>query len=342
MPAASAPGRVNLLGEHTDYNGGPVLPIAIARRINVSAEPAASWTGLGDSPYLLGVIEELRAIDAAPQAAAVTITSNLPVGVGLSSSAALCVAAAAALSRLAGRKLSKDRIADVAWHAEHDWAGVHCGRMDQTVSALARAGRALHFETGSGALAHVPFVGNICVVETGIARQLAGGNLNRRRRECEEALARLRQRWPGLSTLAALDPAELNAAEPLLPPPLHCRVRHVVTETARTRDAVLALGRTDHARLGALLSEGHTSLARDYESSIPEADFIVEAAVAAGAHGARLTGAGWGGAVIILAPPAEERRILHQVANGFRAAFGRKPAAWRSRAVSGVRVYSPQ
>jgi galactokinase len=352
---ASAPGRVNLIGEHTDYNGGPVLPVALERRTAVAARPADGWRLVSsvdgkvhdaepDAPargdwtdYVMGVVRELRALSAAPAGALIAVASTVPIGAGLSSSAALTVASARALGLLAGRPLTPADLVEIAFRAEHDHVGVRCGRMDQTIAAHAERGTALLFETGAGTLVRVPFGSRLWIVETGVSHELTGGALNDRRRECEEALELCRRWRPGLRHLAQLAPADLAEVARRLPPPLVPRVRHVVTETARTRAAAAALGAGDLARLGGLLVEGHASLRDDYRSTVPEADFIVERAVAHGAHGARLTGAGWGGAVVVLAPAVREARILAEVSRDFGDRFGRVPDAWSSRAAAGVR-----
>jgi len=351
----SAPGRVNLIGEHTDYNGGPVLPVALERRTAVAASHADDWIVASDmdrkvlaldidaplrktwTDYLVGVVRELRPLRAAPPGAHVAVATTVPIGAGLSSSAALTVATAKALSLLAGRRLTPAQLADVAYRAEHDRVGVRCGRMDQTVSAHGERGTALLFETATGALRRVPFPGRLWVVETGVSHQLTGGALNDRRRECEEALDRCREWRPGITHLAQLLPADLPELERRLPSPLRLRARHVITETARTRAAAAALAAGDLARLGRLLVEGHESLRTDYESTIPEADRIVASAVEHGAYGARLTGAGWGGAVVLLAPAEREARIVAEVTRDFAERFGRAPEIWSSRAASGVR-----
>jgi galactokinase len=352
---ASAPGRVNLIGEHTDYNGGPVLPVALERRTAVAARPADGWRlvysmdgkvhdadpnapARGDwTDYVMGVVRELRSMSAAPAGALIAVASTVPIGAGLSSSAALTVASARALGLLAGRPLTPADLVEIAFRAEHDHVGVRCGRMDQTIAAHAERGTALLFETGAGTLVRVPFGSRLWIVETGVSHELTGGALNDRRRECEEALELCRRWRPGLRHLAQLAPADLAEVARRLPPPLVPRVRHVVTETARTRAAAAALGAGDLARLGGLLVEGHASLRDDYRSTVPEADFIVERAVAHGAHGARLTGAGWGGAVVVLAPAVREARILAEVSRDFGDRFGRVPDAWSSRAAAGVR-----
>jgi galactokinase len=355
LVVASAPGRVNLIGEHTDYNGGPVLPVALERRTAVAASHADDWlvTSTIDAKvraveidgrprkawtdYLVGVVRELRAIGAAPPGARVSVASNLPIGAGLSSSAALTVAAAKALSLLAGRRLTPAHLADVAYRAEHDQVGVRCGRMDQTIAAHGERGTALLFETATGAIRRVPFAGRLWVVETGVSHQLTGGELNRRRKECEAALAIVRAWRPDVAHLAELVPGELPEIERRMAPELFRRVRHVVVETERTRKAAGALAAGDLAWLGRMLVEGHESLRLDYESTVPEADFIVRSAVERGAYGARLTGAGWGGAVVVLAPAEREARIMAEVGRDFRDQFGRPAEVWSTRASSGVR-----
>jgi galactokinase len=346
---------VNLIGEHTDYNGGPVLPVALERRTAVAAALEDGWFFVsaldgtvrgveierplrGDwTDYLVGVVRELRAIGAAPAGARVAVATTLPIGAGLSSSAALAVAAAKALSLLAGRRLAPAQLVEVAYRAEHDQVGVRCGRMDQTIAAHAAAGTALLFETGSGAIQRVPFPGRLWVVETGVSHKLTGGELNQRRQECEEALRVCRGLWPGLAHLADLATDDLTTVNARLAPELAARVRHVVTETRRTRVAADALARGDLGQVGWLLVEGHESLRTDYRSTIAEADAIVELAMEQGAHGARLTGAGWGGSVVVLAADDRSARVLAEVVRGFRDRFGREPAVWSTRAASGVR-----
>jgi galactokinase len=247
------------------------------------------------------------------------------------------VAAAKALSLLAGRRLTPAQLVEVAYRAEHDQVGVACGRMDQTIAAHGARGTALLFETASGDIGRVPFPGRVWIVETGVAHGLVGGALNRRRKECEEALARCREVWPGLRHLAELSTDDLRVVEARLPAELAARARHVATETLRTRLAADALARGDQQQLGWLLLQGHESLRVDYGSTIPEADAIVELAVDQGAYGARLTGAGWGGAVVVLAPEERSARIVAEVARGFGERFGRDPAAWSTRAGAGVR-----
>jgi galactokinase len=353
--AASAPGRVNLIGEHTDYNGGPVLPVAIERRTAAVARVAEGWALVSDietgiheadihapmrhawTDYIVGVIRELRSLRAAPPGAEIAVATTLPIGAGLSSSAALTVATAKALSLLAGRRLSPAELAEVAFRAEYHQVGVRCGRMDQTIAAHGERKSALLFETADRTLQRVPFPGRLWVVETGVSHRLTGGALNQRRRECEEALAFCREWRPGLQHLAQLSVADLPEMERRLPPPLTRRVWHVVTETARTRAAAEALAEGDLEQVGRLLVEGHESLRVDYESTIPEADHIVESAVTHGAYGARLTGAGWGGAVVVLAPPKREAWIVAEIVGDFQARFGRPPETWSTRAAAGVR-----
>ncbi len=351
---ASAPGRVNLIGEHLDYNGGPVLPFAIDRRTwvaagagegfeLVSAEPgfpAVRREGGGPqgdwSDYVVGVAGALG--EAASAGARIAVASDLAVGAGLSSSAALAVAAAAALGRLAGRSPGPDSLADTAFRAEHDYVGVRCGRMDQTIVAGAADGTALYLETATGAAVTCPFPYTVWIMATGVEHVLAAGGYNARRAECEHALSLCRERWPRLASLAALDPDSLPEALARLPTPLDRRVRHVVTETARTRRARAALERGALAELGALLTAGHASLREDFESSVPEADFLVHAALEHGALGGRLTGAGWGGSVILLLPDGHEWEVASEVAAAFALRFGRTPAPWPARAAGGARL----
>jgi galactokinase len=282
---ASAPGRVNLIGEHMDYNGGPVLPVALERRTAVAAASEDGWflvSGLDgvvrgvdlDAPprkdwtaYLVGVVRELRRIGAAPPGARVAVETTIPIGAGLSSSAALTVAAAKALSLVAGRRLTAAQLVEVAFRAEHDQVGVACGRMDQTVAAHAERGTALLLDTASGAIQRVPFPGRLWVVETGVSHRLTGGDLNRRRQECEEALELCRRWRPELQHLAALPPADLPEVERRLPAPLARRVRHVVTEAARTRRRRVA-GRGRSRCGGPAPGAGHESLRDDYESTV--------------------------------------------------------------------------
>lgn len=352
---ASAPGRVNLLGEHTDYNGGPVLPFALERRTVVVAGQSERWEVVSAvdgavvaidpeqlvpghwTAYLVGVIRILLREGVAVPRARLAVASAVPVGAGLSSSAALTVSTARALATLAGRRLPPERLADVAYQAEHDEVGVRCGRMDQTISALAKAGYALLFETGSGALQHLPLPGQVWVFDTGVSHRLTGGHLNDRRQECEAALRQLREVEPRLACLTDIAPADLPRLLRGLPAPWSARVRHLVTETARTRAAATALSMRDLPALGRLLLEGHESLRVDYQSSCAEADHLVASLVQHGALGARLTGAGWGGAVIAILPPEREARIVAEVQEGYRQAYGRVPDVWRTKAGAGVR-----
>lgn len=353
--AASAPGRVNLIGEHTDYNGGPVLPVALERRTSVVAAPSERWEMVSTvdgelhhveidgvlprewTGYLVGVVRELRTIGMAPAGARIAVATTVPIGAGLSSSAALTVAGARALGALAGGRLDAAALVDVASRAEHEQVGVRGGRMDQTIAVYARKGTALLFETGAGRLTHVPMPGRIWLIESGVSHKLTGGELNERRRECEAALAILRHRWARLGFLAELPVADLPAAEAMLDGRLARRVRHVVTETARVYEAVRALAAGDLARLGLLLVAGHESLRLDYESSCAEADLIVSSAMRHGAYGARLTGAGWGGAVLMLAPADRERHVVRAISGDFAERFGREPTAWATTAAGGVR-----
>ena len=353
--AASAPGRVNLIGEHTDYNGGPVLPVALERRTAVAGRAAHRWDFISDTEgevhaididapmrrawtdYIVGVVRELRSLGAAPSGAELAFSTNLPLGAGLSSSAALTVATAKGLSLLAGKRLSPAALVEVAFRAEYHQVGVRCGRMDQTIAAHAQHGSALFFDTASGLHRPVPFPGRLWIVETGVSHRLTGGALNERRRECEEALAFCREWRPGLVHLAQLSPGDLPEIGRRLPPPLVPRVRHVVTETARTRSAADALAAGELSTLGRLLVEGHESLRADYQSTIPEADFIVASAVEHGAYGARLTGAGWGGAVVVLVAPEREARVVAEIGRDFEKRYRRLPVTWSTRASRGVR-----
>jgi galactokinase len=351
----SAPGRVNLIGEHLDYNGGPVLPLALERRTVVAAGHAPSWRAVSSLDgevravdplrlepgqwhgYLVGVIRAAARAGITLKGAELAVASTVPSGAGLSSSAALTVACARALAGLAGQKVPPEALIDIAWVAEHDEVGVACGRMDQTIAALARPGHALLFETASGAVTHLPFPEKIWVLETGVSHRLTGGQLNARRQESEVTLRLVREQGLRVEHLAEVPSSELPRLLRAIPVPWQLRLRHVVTETERTRQAAQALLAGDWTQLGALLLAGHESLRQDYQSSCAEADLLVEQAMGHGALGARLTGAGWGGAVLALLPAVREARIVAEVQEAFRRAYGRVPQVWSTRAGGGVR-----
>jgi galactokinase len=358
--AASAPGRVNLIGEHTDYNGGPVLPVALGVRTTVVAGPADAGVlevvstrdgqvtrldprdhrAAGWAAYVAGVWHEVAAAGGRGKSLAgarVAVAGDVPVGAGLASSAALTVATAKALALLARAPLTPRQIAGVAFRAEHDHVGVRCGIMDQTIAALAKPSHALLIECASAEARQIPFRGRLLLVDTGVRHELAAGALNRRRSECEAAVARLRLELPELKWLAAWPVAWLARLKRALPEPLRARAVHVVSETARTRFGAQLLARGRLKQFGRLLYESHESCRRLYECSAPELDLVVAAAKRAGALGARLTGAGWGGAVLVLVERKREARITAEIRGAFARAYGREPPITVVRAAGGVR-----
>ena len=357
--AASAPGRVNLIGEHTDYNGGPVLPIAIAQRTTAAVGPAEAgvleavstrhrkvirirWQEelpKGWAAYVAGVMRELWALEALPAGggARVAVASDVPVGAGLSSSAALTVSAAKALSMLAGAKLTGRQLAGVAFRAEHDHVGVRCGVMDQTISALAKKDHALLLECASLELQHIPFGARLLIVDTGTRHDLSAGKLNERRAECEAAVKRLKVELPELVWLASWPAAWLPRLKRALREPLRSRAVHVVGETARTRFAAELLRQGKLKQFGRLLYESHESCRRLYACSSPELDTVVAAAKRAGALGARLTGAGWGGAAIVLIGKGDKKTVP-AIERAYERAYGRVPPISEVHASAGVRA----
>lgn len=354
--AASAPGRVNLIGEHTDYNGGPVLPIAIAQRTTAAVGPAAGGdAGVLDAvstrdprvvrvkwqeelpqgwvAYVVGVMRELWSLEVVPPngSARVAVASDVPVGAGLASSAALAVAVAKALAP----KLSPRQIAGVAFRAEHDHVGVRCGVMDQTIAALGRRHHALLIECASLETRHIQFRARLFLVDTGVRHDLSAGSLNDRRAECEAAVKRLKVDLPELVWLASWPAEWLARLKRALKEPLRSRAVHVVSETARTRFAAQLLDQGRLKQFGSLLYESHESCRRLFECSSPELDTVVGAAKRARALGARLTGAGWGGAAIVLVSKSDQKTIP-AIRRAFERAYGRTPPITEVVASSGA------
>ncbi|MGH7520828.1 MAG: galactokinase [Gemmatimonadales bacterium] len=358
--AASAPGRVNLIGEHTDYNGGPVLPIAIAQRTMAVVGPAADgdagvleavstrdgkvvrvkWQEElpnGWTAYVAGVMRELWTLDVVPPngSARVAVSSDLPIGAGLSSSAALSVAVAKALAP----NLKPRQIAGVAFRAEHDHVGVRCGVMDQTIAALAKRDHALLFECASLEARQIPFKARLVLVDTGVRHDLSASAFNTRRAECEAAVKRLKIDLPELAWLASWPAEWLARLKRALKEPFRSRAVHVVSETARTRFAAQLLEQGKLKQFGALLFESHESCRRLYDCSSPELDTVVAAAKRAGALGARLTGAGWGGAAIVLVRErgaGSREQVADAIQKAFRKAYGREPPMTDVKASSGA------
>ncbi|MGI5236938.1 galactokinase [Dactylosporangium sp. CA-139066] len=317
----ASPGRVNLIGEHTDYNDGYVLPFALPHRTVVGARrlDGPQWTVTSEqtgetvtfgpderiegwAAYVAAIVWVLREAGHDVPGAALTIASDVPWGAGLSSSAALECAAMAALLDLAGQAgLPMALRPRLAQRAENEYVGAPTGIMDQSASTLCRAGHALFLDCRSLATEQVPFDLAeqglaILVVDSKAPHAHVSGEYAARRRTCEEAAKIL-----DVAALRDVDEAGLPAALARLDDEvMRKRVRHVVTEDQRVLDTVEALRAGDARAIGPLMTASHASMRDDYEITVPQVDTVVEAALAAGAHGSRMTGGGFGGCVLSL------------------------------------------
>lgn len=358
----SAPGRVNLIGEHVDYNGGIVLPLAIGLRLRVWSSPRADRRlhviahDLGETDildldvprrqtgtwrdYLAGTAFHLEAAGFRLTGANLLITSDIPTGAGLSSSAALEVAVGFALLTLAGHPVDRLALARAGQAAEHDFVGTRCGLMDQFVVAHGRAGQAVWFDCRSLAFDFIPLDTGQCAVvvaDSGVKHRLATSEYNTRRQECEMALHRLRHRFPHLTALRDVTAPDLAQVAAELPEHLLRRVRHVVTEIERVTHFAQALRAGDWPQAGDLLTAAHRSLAEDYAVSCLELDALVNAArQVSGCYGARLTGGGFGGCTVNLVAPDALDAFLSEVPRIYAQATGHAARMWVVQPADGV------
>ena len=340
---ARAPGRVNLIGEHTDYNDGFVLPttipqhatVELARRGDKRVEARSAQLGQGHSfelgeearqgawvDYVAGVTQELARDGHALSGFEVLVSSEVPVGSGLSSSAALLVALIRGLRELFGLEIDDVQVARLARRAENGLVGANVGIMDQMACSLATPGEALFLDCRDLSFERVPLPtgADLVVLHSGVEHNHAGGDYNTRRAECERACELL-----GVGSLRELTEADLDRVN-ALPEPLNRRARHVVTEDARVLAAVDAIQAGDLARMGELFYASHASMRDDYQVSVPEIDLIVELARArTDIYGARLTGGGFGGSVVMLAHAGTGRAAGEAIAAEYARQSGRQP-----------------
>lgn len=356
----TVPGRVNLIGEHLDYNGGPVLPMAIDRSLTIKVRPRDDdivnvWTDRrgtskasfptavqpGDTDdwatYAAGTVWSFAESGHSITGADIVVESKLPSNAGLSSSAALTCGIAAALDDLFDFGLGRTELALIAQHAESGYVGAPVGLMDQLAVLYGEAGHAILIDTAAAppATRAVPISWEddgliLLVVATGAHHSLADGEYAARRGECERAAAEL-----GLTWLAE---AGLDATVKLTDETLKARTRHVLTETARVRAAVNAINRRAWTQLGSIFTASHESLRDDFQVSCPELDVAVEASLEAGALGARMTGGGFGGSVIALAPVDGVATVREKVEARYESRGWRRPESFVVHAAAGAHL----
>jgi galactokinase len=358
---AQAPGRVNLIGEHTDYNDGFVLPCAInfftligarvradrmVRVVAVDQQGACDQFSL-DEPivalgenswvnYVRGMVRELQLAGCALPGADLAISGNVPQGAGLSSSASLMVAVGQAFKQLAALDdLLPARLALLAQRAENDFVGCNCGIMDQMISASGEIGHAMLLDCRSLQTTAVPMPENLTVliINSNVRRGLVDSEYNARRRQCEAAAAHF-----GVKALRDVTVQQLNDNMAGLDPLVWRRARHVVTEIQRTIDAARALANGDMESLGALMASSHRSMRDDFQITTPAIDQLVEivAGVIGTTGGVRMTGGGFGGCVVALTTPALAQRAIAQVEALYRSPDGLAATAFVCSASAGA------
>lgn len=359
-----APGRVNLIGEHTDYNGGFVLPMALDRETVVAAAVRADARVLVHSlnqkdsaefdllspgkrrrghwlDYVEGVARALISRGFELAGAELMILSDVPAGAGLSSSAALEISAGLALSSLAGARVDRVALALAGQQAEHEYVGTMCGIMDQFVAAMARAGNALLIDCRTLEATPVPLdtrEAAVVVCDTRVRHELSTSEYNTRRRECERGVELLREFLPGITQLRDVSVHDFERHEERLPEPVRSRCRHVVTEDERTLAMVRALGGNDLAEAGRLMYASHESLRRDFEVSCRELDELVSIARLLGGavFGARMTGGGFGGSTVNLVRRAALDEFTRTISARYERAAGVAPAIYVSEPGGGA------
>jgi galactokinase len=364
MVTRRAPGRVNLIGEHTDYNDGYVLPMALefaiemAGRRREGAEVRVHAADLGrsvsfrvDRPierdpvhtwsnYVRGVLWALAQAGVPLQGMDLAFGGDIPLGAGLSSSAALEVATAEVARALLGFDLKGPHLARLCQHAENDFVGMKCGIMDQFVSLMGRADHALFLDCRSLDHQLIPLdLGDhvIAIIHSGVKHELVGSEYNTRREECTAGLAAMRRRFPAVAALRDATLEQLEATAPELSPTLQRRCRHVITECARVLESTAALRRGDLARFGQLMNDSHDSLRDDYEVSCPEIDLLVSLARGVGAvRGARITGGGFGGCTVNLLRRGAVERLKREVLEPYEKQVGVTPHLFVTRAADGA------
>ncbi|WP_431945643.1 galactokinase [Actinacidiphila sp. bgisy167] len=360
----AAPGRVNLIGEHTDYNDGFVMPFAlphatvaaVARRadgrlrlhsgspdvpagvVELHVDELAPGGGAGWADYPAGVVWALRDAGHEITGADIHFESTVPTGAGLSSSAALEVVTAVALNDLYGLGLERWRIARLCQRAENVYVGAPTGIMDQTASACCTEGHALWLDTRDLAQRQIPFDMaaqglRLLVVDTRVTHAHSEGEYGKRRTGCEQAAAQL-----GVDALRDIPYEGLeDALARLEDPELRPLVRHVVTEDRRVERVVELLETGDARAIGPVLTEGHASLRDDFKVSCPELDLVVSAGVEAGALGARMTGGGFGGSAIVLVEESAAEKTAEAIAAAFATAGHREPRVFTAVPSAGAR-----
>lgn len=349
-----APGRVNLIGEHTDYNDGYVLPVAIDRSVLLAASVRADRTvrlraldfdaqvtfSLDNilhadhqrwSDYQRGVATVLQERGFRLPGVDAAFSSDVPIGAGLSSSAAVEVSAAVMWQTVAGLDVSRPELALLCQRAENTFVGVNCGIMDQFISALGQEGTALFIDCRT--LDHrpvsIPEGFAVIIMDTAKQRGLADSAYNTRRAECEEGVRLLRARLPDIEALRDVSVPDFEQYAGELPLNVRKRCRHVIGEDQRVLDGIEALARGDAALFGRLMDESHRSLRDDYEVSCAELDAMVEAAwQAPGVVGARMTGAGFGGCAVALVQAEYAPSFTDQVAAAYQETTGLAPSLY--------------
>ena len=357
-----APGRVNLIGEHTDYNDGFVMPAALGfytyaaigarsdRRLTVYSldfeetvemeidalanGPSGHW-----SDYVRGVAAILRESGVAVGGANLVIKGEVPIGAGLSSSAAIEVSTALALLAIAKVQLDRREIAAICQRAEHKYAGTQCGIMDQFISCFGQAHCALLLDCRTLAYETLPISDSVRIVicNSMVKHELAGGEYNRRRADCEAGVQFLQNKLTNVRALRDVDLVQLNQYCGEIPERIYRRCRHVVSEDARTLEAAVALKSGNMDLFGSLMYASHASLRDDYEVSCPELDLLVElASKCSGVFGSRMTGGGFGGCTVNLVATEKVEAFRYEMEHGYRIAAGKKPDIYVCAASDGA------